>query len=682
MTRGWLALVLAAAACSPAVSDPQSATPTEETVALLGSMATLVGVVIDKPHVMTWARKIDSGEAPLGKYIDELLASERFAGEVVPALVFNAYVNVRNYFALPAALVLKRSPEVNAPLYLRAPCTATEAVTVRPWWDLGTEVRVCPDAYRPEKWSMAAHEHTYRTRSVLTCDSQIGSPELETSSLCGCGPNLIRCLRDEQQYNQFNASLIHEVKRTTAYVVQHDLPMASLFTDTATFRDRNAELYYRRQKINALEIGDVERELADLDAWPRDGKWAPRDEVSPGQHAGVLTSPQILHWFPDRRQRQRAYYEVLWCTLRNSFGATTHKVLELNTGNNSFVTDSWQKLAHTDLCTNCHARLDYGFQFFMGYPDSRASTHFNPALASTASGPLYGTDIADHRGDALLTPLGFAKLATAQPDFKACMANHFVSYVLGERATADDVRAIEAAVEHTGTFKPPMKIALERYAEHHRREALAAAAAAPAKAAPARKGAKGSVVVSAALRAKLDALCTDCHDEAVYTDDPDDADRPYDLRGAELPRALVVRMTDQVAFSMMPKDQTLTPHAREELVRLLIGALWTDPVARAEAERHYVGRSRGLPAHQLDNAIHAIDQLAGARSDIKWGAIERALWSDQTTITPGYLAITGLEALRACARSAEGRGAELDACLLRATAVHALSRWTPPARPR
>ncbi len=681
MTRGLL-IVLAAAACSSAASEPQATTPTEETVALLGSMATLVGVVADPPHLTKWARKIDSGETPLASYIDELLASDRFAGEVVPALVFGAYVNVRNYFALPLEFVLKRSAEINAPFYLRAPCSPTEAVAVHPWWDLSAEVRVCPDAYRPDKWTMAAHEHTYRTRTVLTCDSQIGSPELETSSLCGCGPNLIRCLRDEQQYQQFSASMMKEVKQTTAYVVQHDLPMASLFTETATFRDRNVELYYRRQKINALEIKDVETELADLDAWPRDGKWAARNEVSRGQHAGLLTAPQILHWLPDRRQRQRAYYEVLWCNLRNSFGATTSKVLEINTGNNSFATDSWQKLAHTDLCTNCHARLDYGFQFFMGYPDSRASTHFNPALASTASGPLYGTDIADHRGEAPLTPVGFAKLATGQPDFKACMAHHFVSYVLGERATADDVRAIEAAVEHTGTFKPPMKIALERYADRHRQEALATTTAAPAKAAAARTGAKGSVVVSAALRTKLDAFCTDCHDEAPYTDNPDGDDRPYDLRGAELPRALVVQMTDQVAFAMMPKDQTLAPHAREELVRLLIGSLWTAPAARTEAERHYLGRSRGLPAHQLDNAIHAIDQIAGARSDIQWGAIERAIWSDQMTITPGYLAVTGIEALRACARSAQGRSAELDACLLRATAVHALSRWTPPAHPR
>ena len=514
---------------------------------------------------------------------------------------------------------------------------------------------------------------------MLACDSQVGSPELEIGSPCGCGPNLIRCLRDEDQYNELNLSIMDEVKRTTAYVVEHDLPMAALFTGNSTFRDRNVELYYRRQKIGALEIQRVDRELADLDRWPRDGQWAPREEVRPGQHAGVLTSPQILHWLPDRRQRQRAYYEVMWCNLRNSFGATTHKVLELNaSGNNFFVHDSWKKLAHTELCMNCHARLDYGSQFFLGYPDSRTSTHYIPALQSTATGPLYGQDLRDHRGDAPLTPLGFAKLATEQPDFKSCMTNHFVSYVLGDRATADDLSAIETAVTRTRTFKGSMKAALERYAGRWREEQRASRPAPAVPAAGAPPGPTGGVMVSAALRGKLDQHCVDCHHEVPYTDTPDRDDLPVDLRSGELARPLVVSMVDQVAFGMMPKNQTLDPAVREELVGVLIDTLWREPAARVEARRYYLGRARGLPAHQLDNAIYAIDRAAHGPSDIAWGALERGIWSDQATITPGFLAVTGLEALRACARGGAARGAALEDCLQQATSLKALSRWPAP----
>jgi hypothetical protein len=659
----------------PAVASPP------DTAAMLGAMGALVGRVAEPAQLAAWAEKIDRGAAPLDGYLEEILGTERFAAEVMPALVFAAFVNVRNYYALPSAFILKHPADSDGPLYLRAPCSAGEAVAVRPWWDLRVEVKVCPDSYRPDKWTLSPGEHSYRTAMALSCDSQVGSPELETNSLCGCGPNLIRCLRDEDQYNELNKSFMDEVKRTTAYVVEHDLAIASLFTSNATFRDRNTELYYRRQKIETLQIRQIARELADLDAWPEAGQWAPRDEIAQGQHAGVLTAPQILHWLPDRRQRQRGYYEMMWCNLRNSFGATTHKVLELNAnGNNFFVHDSWQRLAHTELCMNCHARLDYGSQFFLGFPDSRAGIHYNPALQASGTGPLYGKDIRDLRGQAPLTPLGFANLAVAQPDFNSCMASHFVNYVLGDRATGDDVHAIEAVVAQTGTFKAAMKVALERYAQHWHDDARAPApaVAAAVDAVDARRGPGGGMTVGRALRVQLDEHCVDCHDEAPYNADTDAGDLPFSFKPDELPRRLLVSMADQVAFGMMPKNQPLDPPVRDAILDLLIDTLWTAPAERSEARRYYLGRARGLPAHQVDNELHEIDRIAGASSDIAWGALERGIWSDQSTATPGFLALSGLEALRACAHAVQARGGSLESCLSQATAPSVWSR-RPPA---
>jgi len=134
-------------------------------------------------------------------------------------------------------------------------------------------------------------------------------------------------------------------------------------------------------------------------------------------------------------------------------------------------------------------------------------------------------------------------------------------------------------------------------------------------------------------------------------------------------------MADHVAFGMMPKDRALDPAVREEVVGLLIDSLWADPAARAEARRYYVGGARGLPAQQLDNALYMIDRAAGARSDIGWGALERGVWSDQSTITPGFLALTGLEALRACMRATDAGGGTLEACVAKATSLDLLSRW-------
>lgn len=674
-----LLVLVAIAGCGTAVSQPSPtvAPGKPSTADVLGGMATLVGLVPAPGYIEDWAAKIDGGKAQIGAFIDEILNNERFASDVIPSLVFGSYVNVRNYYALPSSFVLKRGDTLDAPLYLREPCAPSEAVKVRPWWALETEVAVCPDAYRPEKWTMAADEHSYKTKAPLSCDSQIGSPEAETTSLCGCGPNLIRCLRDAEQYDAINASLANEVKLTTAHVVKNNWPMASLFTTNGSFRDRNAELYYRRQKIGALEIARPERELSTLAQWPAEGKWAPREEQRAGQHAGVLTAPQILHWLPDRRQRQRGYYEILWCNLRNSFGATTQKVLEINSkGNNFFSHESWKQLAHTEMCTTCHARLDYGFQFFIGYNDSRASTHYNVALHPTGSGPLYGEDIKDLRGEAPLTPLGFAKLATAQPDFKGCMANHFTQYVLGDQATPDDIRAIEAAVQPTSAFKPAMKVALERYAKKLAEPATTAPAVAPSTA-PAPTPGDG-VAVTPALREKLDTYCIDCHDQAAYVEGADSPDLAFDVRPAVLPRSFVVSMADQVAFGMMPKGGHLDRRTREEIVRAVVGALWTDPAARAEAEQYYLTGARGLPAQQLDNAIHAIGQLAGTPSDVAWGAIERGIWADQATITPGFLAVTGLDALRACARANAAQPGKLEECVTRATQLKTLSRWPLP----
>jgi hypothetical protein len=272
------------------------------------------------------------------------------------------------------------------------------------------------------------------------------------------------------------------------------------------------------------------------------------------------------------------------------------------------------------------------------------------------------------------------------------MASHFVNYVLGDRATGDDVHAIETSVAEAGTFKAAMKVALERYARHWRDDARAPARAVAAVD-PALGSALGSstgsapgaglrpdggMAVGRALRVELDKHCIDCHDEAPYSADADAADLPFSFKPDQLPRQLLVSMTDHVAFGMMPKDEPLDPPVRDAIVDLLIDALWTAPAERSEARRYYLGRARGLPAHQVDNELHEIDRIAGASSGIAWGALERGIWSDQSTVTPGFLALAGLEALRACAHAVQGRGELLETCLAHATAPSVWSR-RPPA---
>jgi hypothetical protein len=343
------------------------------------------------------------------------------------------------------------------------------------------------------------------------------------------------------------------------------------------------------------------------------------------------------------------------------------------------------------LCTNCHARLDYGFQFWMGYPDARASTHYVPELQREGKGPLYGDDIDDPRGDATLTPQAFAKLAVAQPEFNRCMSGKVVDYVLGDRASAEDRDVVRKAFAAKHSFKEAMRVALGRYAWHWMQTTpvattAAATAATPAKApeppAAAPAGAAGDrpagerVSINGSLREHIDEHCVDCHDEVEFIDSSKTYGLRFDFRGDQLPRELVVRMVDHLAYRKMPKDTDAMDDAtRARMVELFISALWQDPDARREARTYYLDGMRPLPAHHIDVAMIALDNNAGKESGVEWGMLERALYPDQAIMTPGYIAVTALEALEACAGAGQDSSRELVLCLERTLTVSRLSRW-------
>lgn len=641
---------------------------------MLATMAALTGESPSPEFLLEWVSNLERGDRTLDDYIDYLLSRPRFGSEVVPTLLFGSFIGIRTYYAFPSAFTLQKTDK--DVYYLREPCEPEAAESVTPWWDPASTVLVCPDSHRPDKWTLERDEHEYRSAMVLTCDSQVGSPEKESRPLCGCGPNLIRCLRDTEQYTAALQSIRDEVKKTTAHVVDNDLPISALFLMNETVRDRNVELHYRRRMIGATREKGVIPALAGLAEWPEQGQLAPRPEAAPGEHAGLLTGPQLLHFLPDRRQRQRGFYEILWCANRSSFGATTDQVLSLNdTGNLAFVHDSWQRLARTPVCTTCHARLDFGFQFLMGFPDSRASVHYVPELARTGDGPLYGESIDDPRGQGPLTPLGFARLAVAQPEFKNCMSSHFIDYVLGERATARDIARIRAEMDEHQSIKGAMGLALNLFAEHWEEDrARAPERRSLPEAAP--EGAD-KIAVKGPLRQAIEEHCVDCHDAVPFIDSSESFGRPFDFRPAELPRPLLVRMLDHVAYGKMPKDdEDFQPEERERMVEVLIATLWADEDRRERARAYYLEQLRALPAQQIDNALDMVVYRAGAntaRGD--WGLYERSIYPHQAFVSPGFAATLGLEALNACRISGNRDPALMRDCLRRALHPDMFVRW-------
>jgi hypothetical protein len=161
----------------------------------------------------------------------------------------------------------------------------------------------------------------------------------------------------------------------------------------------------------------------------------------------------------------RVLYEVLWCKDPDSVAVSTEKIFELGV-TDLRQGDGWKKLASMPVCTTCHARLDYGMQFFrpLTSDSSRITVDYWPGLYHGQSGALFGNDIHDQRGDGALTPAGFAALAVAQPEFWQCQVKKISEHVFNESASDEDLAAVSATFSRTQSFRAAMRVALLRYA--------------------------------------------------------------------------------------------------------------------------------------------------------------------------------------------------------------------------
>jgi hypothetical protein len=239
-----------------------------------------VGTTLPEGRRSALVQAIAEGRKTWEDAASELLADPRFAREVAPEIVFNK--KAEDPAEEDAFHTLEATSGAPAVYYLRKPCSAEEAVPVHPWWALDTEVLVCPDSYQPD--------HLRQPETGWFC----GGSNLDPlrSQFCGCGPNLMLCARDEAQLQAIKRGLMDELSATVARVVEHDQPLATLFTMNGTVRTGYSDLFYQRWEVAAGKRAGV----GDLGpfALPPGSEPAPRAEATPGQHAGLLTAPQIL----------------------------------------------------------------------------------------------------------------------------------------------------------------------------------------------------------------------------------------------------------------------------------------------------------------------------------------------------------------------------------------------------
>jgi hypothetical protein len=628
---GWLALSTLAAAAVAGCVEPRTAGAPAPPTAEVKRLDDVAMLAVGAP-LPALRRGV-----PVETLVTELLRDPRFARDVAPEMLFNK--RAVDPAEEDAWLVLKSTGGAAPVYFLREPCDAANAVRVHPWWALDTEVLVCPDAYQPA--------HLRQPETGWYCGGSNLDPS--RSPFCGCGPELMSCARDDAQFQDLKRGLLEEVIQTVAYVVSHDLPLDRLFTMNETVRTGYSELFYQRwQVVAGLRTG-----VSDVRRWAHEGELWPREETVAGQHAGLLTTPHMLLFGDTPRARMRNYFGDLWCVTPGSVNVSTEQVLGLG------VTDlrdgdGWKKLAVMPVCTDCHARLDHGMQFFSAYPSSfvgviHGGSTFGkpgPALLHTRES-LYGRDANDLRGEGPQTPRGFADLAVKQREFARCMVRDVADHVWSGDATPDDRRALLAAFDRDGTLRSVMREALLRFA---------------------RQAPEAPPAPQATLRAELDAHCDGCH-----------ASGPHAFpRDAAPPRDLLQKMLRQVAFGDMPRAPAeMDAAARRAMVRELVAALWDDEGSRREAARYFDGGLRGMRVHRASAILGMVEQRAGGHDE------EAASWTfsdadrhDAVELRPSFAATFALAALRACKASGAG-GRALEACVTRALDVDAAVK-TPP----
>lgn len=578
-----------------------------------------------------------AGGVDLGAVVDELVADPFLSDQIAPAVLF------RNNLARPArnlVLGVYKLQEADIGgrrvLYLATPCKPAEVVDIVPWWDTSVRVAVCASAIRAGVWEAPRPDGT-----MASCNSRPMSPAIYRDSKCGCGPNLVRCALPELN-DALAPAAMNELRATTAHIVRTNAPLAQLFSMNETWHESIIERFYLRGLVEGRRIADPEKLFRDAGAWPPEGKLAPRPTSEDGQHAGVLTMPHFTHHTFDPRQRMRILYEALWCAGESAPGALPEDMLALHTSDLSTVNEGWQELAARPVCTHCHARLDYGMQFFHGFrAPIQVALHYVVDGSSARRGPLYGYGIRDLRGSAMLTPLGFAELATRQPEFARCVAADVAELVFGPRTAPETIERLAASVAPTELrFRDLMRLAL---LELLTCDGCEVPRGLPARAHGAAARAHGEA--APALAVLLERHCTACHH---------DGEKIPSFEG-RIDRALRARIADQVLFGRMPPTGPLPTALRRDF----IAAAGVSPGGRAsELLQMYADPPGALP---LLVAREAVLQLAGEHARVEdLNSLENAVSGRDNLFTPNFAALTAVEAFQSCAKQA---GTDRDNCV-------------------
>jgi hypothetical protein len=604
------------------------------------------------------AAKLQNGSLTFERYIESLTNRSGFAQTIAPRIVLGL-ANLEPGSMPVWALNQEEPSDGGEPIYyLSEPCEPDQAVSVEPWWNPDSRVKVCPSSYKPD----IRRDPSNGKSCLRRVFGRYGQ--------CGCGPNLGYCARDSEHQREILASMHQEGLDTIARIVQEDRPLREVYTANETVRDRNAEYIYHRSRLAAGEI----EQLPDLSEWAVEGQYAARHEAYPGQHAGLLTAPMLVYMADAARPRMRLFYTLAWCASPSSQRVDGDAVLSLEDSDLRLIaedSDSWQHLARKDGCTDCHARMDFGMQFFHEFPSMYEQIGPVSSLRRNGTGELYGRDIQDPRGGNQLNPAGFAELLVSQPEYEMCMTKRITEHVFGPSVPPVARRAALAAFRKSERMKPAMKAALETWVAHQA-QALTARTSTEQPALPQSSpslaiGSKESksdatVTIADGLGDSLQTHCGGCHFSGH--------EARVDLQTDELSRSVALEALHRLSFHSMPPPEfphRLDGHERHAMAKKLAEHLFSG-ADLAVALDFYLG---GLTPEPV---LHVREGINRARAAAGVGAASTDNWLVQDTLepqfgraSPAYVLQIASAALEGCREKYEPNSEQLRRCLVRAT---------------
>jgi hypothetical protein len=323
----------------------------------------------------------------------------------------------------PLPFTLMKSETTPAFYYLDKPCAASEQVAVEPWWNLGSKVRVCADAYKPELASYVAGGG-----STVWCDSTFYKAHTAwVASPCKCGKNLMNCAPSGEVQRAIMKGFSDEQMLTVKHVVEGHRPFGEILTLPGSVRSGYGDFFYARSEF--IETGrwtypDPEApESIDARLRPRPAAF----------DAGILST---WFWMVDSdsyRVMARELWDQFLCHPLASRNVTPAEILKAMGGSATAVgkfRDSVRmEFTTAPGCQDCHKILENASRTMVGYTLMQYGGHYIKDRADPGTIQFYVDGVSAPRAEGPATLHWLGATIAAQPEFTACMVKKVLDYI-------------------------------------------------------------------------------------------------------------------------------------------------------------------------------------------------------------------------------------------------------------